>query len=385
MKKSDAKEVTKMKKRLLALLLVAIMPLSLTGCVCIPIKLRQPKEESTQPSAYTTALVTTTTTAAEDVPVIVPPTMAEDMTLPTQQPTIGETTPTAPIISSDEPLVLLPNEGGVDGWYYADTKATSHNASLLFMTTTALTNLRFIALNPDLPTVGETLSTVSYLAAGESWVVDTYINDTIPNRGVACTDENGKTYYYAITYSMRGDAAYPIRLTRLDITDLSTAQMQQAQALLNLRENIGFLSMNEYTCPEEASLTDILYDGAGIGVGSWEWTEEEQNDFLAAAGWEEWYISATRYARADVEALIDEKLGIPLAALENDLLYIEKYDAYYHAHSDTQMTTITVLDGVMENNYYILDYTGCFNGKGRVVLQFVENGYRFVSNVEIKE
>lgn len=376
-----------MKKRLLALLLVAIMPLSLTGCVCIPAKLLyQEKKPVAAPTFEDTVNVTTaTTTAAEDVPVIVPPTMAEDMPLPTQQPTIGETIPTAPVISSDEPLVLLPNEGGADGWYYADTKATSHNASLLFMTTTALTNLRFIALNPDLPTVGETLSTVSYLAAGESWVVDTYINDTVPNRGVACTDENGKTYYYAITYSMRGDAAYPIRLTRLDITDLSTAQMQQAQALLNLRENIGFLSMNEYTYPEEASLTDILYDGAGIGVNASEWTEEEQNDFLVAAGWEEWYVPATRYARADVEALIDEKLGIPLSALENNLLYIEKYDAYYHAHSDTQMTTITVLDGVMENNYYILDYTGCFNEKGRVVLQFVENGYRFVSNVEIKE
>ena len=71
---------------------------------------------------------------------------------------------------------------------------------------------------------------------------------------------------------------------------------------------------------------------------------------MAAVGWEEWYTGATRFKRSDVEALLQKKLGISLSDLTKDIdmLYIEKYDAYYHAHSDTQYQPVEVLSGWLE-------------------------------------
>lgn len=339
-----------MKKRWFCWLLAGLMLCALAGC---------DNTHDAQPgkdNATTTTAATTTTT----------------------------TVPTVP--QKQVPLELVEGAENQESIRYIDSEAVSTNETLVLKANAPLTNLRFLALNPDPPTVDKVLFSHDSLAEGRYWAMDTYINDVVPNRGVAYTDQEGNTHFFAITYSGKDGT---LSLTEMEITALSDERLKDIETFLNKTENNGFVSMNEYSCPEEADLLNILYDGAGIGVDSWDWSEEEQKDYLIAAEWEEWYISAIRFARADVETLIQKRLGIPLDELDVDLLYIEKYDAYYHAHSDTQYQPVEVLGGWLEGGeggLCIIDYKiGWGDGKGRVTLRSTKDGYQFMSNVENKE
>lgn len=337
-------------KKWFALLLAVLMLCALAGC--------GDDTDTKQKDNGTTTTTTTTTTAHTEQPMA--------------------------------PLSLV--EGEVDPsslcYHFMDKDAVEHNEELVLKANVDLTNVQVLSLNPDPPTVGDVLFSQPLHYAGQHWCIHTYINDTVPTRGVACTDKEGKTYYYAFTYSGKDGS---ISLTELNIAPLSEERLTEIETYLNAIEINGFVSMNEYSCPEEVSLFDALYDGAGIGVGSWEWTDEEVQDYIVAAEWEELYTSVMRFAKADVEALLQKKLGISLADLTRDIdmLYIEKYDAYYHAHSDTQYQPVEVLSGWLEGGeggLYIIDYKiGWGDGKGRVVLKLTKDGYQFVSNIAIAE
>ena len=333
-------------KKWLALLLAGLMLCALVGC------------KDTKSDDKDTPTTTTTTT-----------------TVATPEPEIA-------------PLTLVEGEVPTDAILHRDTYAVDTNEIVLLKANTDLTDLRFLALGASVPTVEKELFSLPSLSEGLHWAIHTYVNDAIPTRGVACTDEDGKTYYYAITWSGKDGS---ISLTEFDIAPLSEERLTEIETMLNDKENNGFVSMNSYSCPEELSLYNALYDGAGIGVGSWEWTDEEVQDYMAATGWEEMYISVYHYSREDVEALVQKKLGISVADLTKDidLRYNEKYDAYYHAHSDTQYQPVEVLSGRLEGGeggLFIVDYKiGWGDGEGRVVLRLTKDGYQFVSNEKTKE
>lgn len=297
-------------------------------------------------------------------------------------PTTTTTTATTQEVA---PIELVEGNIPSDCYWTEDVSAPARNRAVMMKANVNLTDVQWLALNPDPPTMDKVLEHRA-LKKGEIWTVNTYINDTVPNRGIACVDESGKTYYYAIVWSGKDGS---ISLTELNIAPLSEERLTEIEAMLNDEENNGFVSMNEYTCPEEVSLYDALYNGAGIGVGSWEWTDEEVQEYIADIGWEEMYIPVLRFARADVEALVQKKLGISIADLTKDidLSYSQKYDTYYHAHSDSQYQPVEVLSGWLEGGeggLFIVDYKiGWGDGKGRVVLKLTKDGYRFVSNVEI--
>ena len=335
-------------KKWLALLLAVLMLCALAGC--------GDDTDTKQKDNGTTTTTTTTTTAHTEQPMA--------------------------------PLTLVEDASPEVCYWYNDIAAVDTNETLVLRANTDLTKVQFVSLFPDAFVVDEVLYTLPVFEEFTFLCINTYINDTVPTRGVACTDEEGKTYYYAITYSGKDGS---ISLTELNIEALSEERLTEIETYLNAEENNGFVSMNEYSCPEEVSLFDALYGGAGIGVGSWEWTEEEVQDYMTAIGWEELYIPVLRFKREDVEALLQKKLGISLADLTRDvdMLYIEKYDAYYHAHSDTQYQPVEVLSGWLEGGeggLYIIDYKiGWGDGKGRVVLKLTKDGYRFVSNIAIEE
>lgn len=335
-------------KKWLALLLAVLMLCALVGC--------GDDTDTKQKDNGTTTTTTTTTTAHTEQPMA--------------------------------PLTLVEDASPEVCYWYNDTAAVDTNETLVLRANTDLTKVQFVSLFPDAFVVDEVLYTLPVFEEFTFLCINTYINDAVPTRGVACTDKEGKTYYYAITYSGKDGS---ISLTELNIEALSEERLTEIETYLNAEENNGFVSMNEYSCPEEVSLFDALYGGAGIGVGSWEWTEEEVQDYMTAIGWEELYIPVLRFKREDVEALLQKKLGISLADLTRDIdmLYIEKYDAYYHAHSDTQYQPVEVLSGWLEGGeggLYIIDYKiGWGDGKGRVVLKLTKDGYRFVSNIAIAE
>ena len=335
-------------KKWLALLLAVLMLCALAGC--------GDDTETKQKDNGTTTTTTTTTTAHTEQPM--------------------------------PPLTLVEDASPEVCYWYNDTAAVDTNETLVLRANTDLTKVQFVSLFPDAFVVDEVLYTLPVFEEFTFLCINTYINDTVPTRGVSCTDEEGKTYYYAFTYSGKDGS---ISLTELNIEALSEERLTEIETYLNAIEINGFVSMNEYSCPEEVSLFDALYGGAGIGVGSWEWTEEEVQDYMTAIGWEELYIPVLRFKREDVEALLQKKLGISLADLTKDvdMLYIDKYDAYYHAHSDTQYQPVEVLSGWLEGGeggLYIIDYKiGWGDGKGRVVLKLTKDGYRFVSNIAIAE
>ena len=332
-----------MKKRLFILLIAAILLCALAGC------------NNAKPDDKDTPATTTTQTQQETAP-----------------------------------LTLMEGEAPEGSYWHVDDTVDSTNYTVALKANVDLTDLCFLQLGADDPVVEQTLHVQTVLNEGDYWAIETYLNDAVPNRGVACTDKDGKVYYYAIACSMKGDNSPSLSLTALNIAALSKERLNEIETMLNEKENNGFVSMNSYSCPEEVSLSWALYDGADIGVGSWEWTDEEVQEYIDAIGWEEMYISVIRFARADVEALLQEKLGISIADLTSDidLPYNEKYDVYYHAHTDSSYQTVEVLHGWLEGGeggLYVVDYKiGAMDGMGRVTLKLTKDGYQFVSNQEIK-
>ena len=279
------------------------------------------------------------------------------------------------------PLTLVESEAPEGSYWHVDYTVESTNHTVVLRANTDLTNLCFLELGADEPILGQTLHVRSSLKKEEYWAIETYINDAVPNRGVSCTDTNGKTYYYAFTWSGKDGS---IRLTPLDIAALSEKELVAIEAFLNDEENNGFVAFNEYDCPEEVSLHDALYD---IGVRHGDWTEEEIVAYMNATGQtnrEEAFLWVIfRHDRAKTEALLQNKLGISITLTVDNMhmRYIEELDAFFDAHTDSGYRPVHPLCGWMEGGLYVVDYEIGYSGDaGRVTLRPTEDGYQFVSN-----
>jgi len=325
-------------KKWFALLLAVLMLCTLVGC-----------GDSTKPDDKDTPTTTTTTATTQEV----------------------------------APVELVEGEIPSDCYRTEDISAPARNVAVMIKANVNLTDIQWLALNPDLPTLDQVLDHRA-LKKDEIWAVNTYINDAVPNRGIACTDENGKTYYYAITYSMKGDGSPTLGLTELNIEVLSEKELVAIEAFLNDEENNGFVAFNEYDCPEEVSLHDALYD---IGVRHGDWTEDEIEAYMNATGQtdrEEAFLKPVlRHDRAETEALIQEKLGISITlTIDNmEMRYVEELDAFFDSHTDSGYRPVHPLCGWMEGGLYVVDYAIGYSGDaGRVTLKSTEDGYQFISN-----
>ena len=309
----------------------------------------------------------------------------------------GKDTPTTTTTNQQEvaPISLLEGKIPSDCYWYEDADAIGRNMAVMVQANVDLTELSWLALNPDPPIVERVLYTRT-LNKDEVWTVNTYINDAVPNRGIACTDKDGKTYYYAITYSMKGDGSPSLSLKELDIEPLSEEKLEEIEAYLNKTENNGFVStLNLYNAPQEASLYAIFYDGAGVGEwGSSHWDATEQAAVLAACDWDEFYVPVLKIKAADVEQVLQAKLGVSYAQMEKTMEecgfhYVKEYDAYYDMHSDTNYLAVEVSAVTLNpEGLYVVEYTQPqYDEDDRlaVTLRPTTDGYQFVSNVKIEE
>jgi len=168
---------------------------------------------------------------------------------------------------------------------------------------------------------------------------------------------------------------------------LTAAQLQAFEEYLNDPANNGFVSHNFYASPDKIDLNAVFYDGAGIGIPSWEWDDEEKQGVLDAVGWEEYFTTAIKIPRAEADRLLRERLGLSLADFDNKIPhfhYVEAYDAYYAMHGDTNLLPITVLDGeIDENGVYTVRYASEYASDGifAATLCRAEEGFRFLSNM----
>lgn len=281
------------------------------------------------------------------------------------------------------PLTPVEGEAPEGSYWHVDDTVESTNCTVVLRANTDLTNLCFLELGADEPIVEQTLHVLPAVHTGDHWAIETYINDAVPNRGIACTDKNGKTYYYAFTWSGKDGS---IRLTPLDIAALSAERSDDIEAFLNDEENNGFVSMNEYSRPEEVSLHDALYD---IGVRHGNWTDAQTQAYMKATGQTDkekaflWPVY--RHDRAETEALIQKKMGVSITLTQDNMKmrYIEELDAFFAAHTDTQYQPVRVLHGWSEGNEgrYVIDYEIGYMGRiARVTLKPAKDGYQFVSN-----
>ena len=172
---------------------------------------------------------------------------------------------------------------------------------------------------------------------------------------------------------------------------ITDAEKEELQAYLNDVANNGFVSYcHYYTSPEKIDLSTVFYDGAGVGTRvSDTWSEQEHQAVLNAVGINEFYIPVYKVTRTAVEAVVQEKLGISIDDIESDITYgfhyVEAYDAYYNAHSDTNLNPVTITGGKTDNSgLYMVEYTdeAYINKKIIVTLRKTDTGYQFVSNVK---
>lgn len=303
-------------------------------------------------------------------------------------------TTTTQVEQATAPLTLVKDASPEVCYRYDDTAVADTNETVVLLANTDLINLQFVSLyNEDL-SVDEVLYTLPVFEEATFLCITTYINDAVPTRGVICTDTSGKTYHYAIVCSMKGDGSPSLSLKALDISPLSAEKLEEIETYLNATENNGFVgTLNLYDAPQDASLYGIFYDGAGVGEwGSAHWDDAEQAAVLAACGWDEFHVPVLKIEAADVEQVLQTKLGVSYAQMEKTMeecgfAYVKAYDAYYYMHSDTNYLEVEVSAVTLSpEGLYVVEYTQPqFDADDHLVVTLRADkaaGYQFVSNVK---
>ena len=303
------------------------------------------------------------------------------------KPDDKDTTTTTTTEQEIAPIELVEGKIPADCYWTEDASSPARNMAVMIKANVNLTDIQWLALNPDPPTVDRMLYNRS-LKKGEIWTVNTYINDAVPTRGVVCTDENGKTYHYAITYSMKGDGSPSLSLTALNIEVLSGEQLDKINTFLNDPDNLGFVQRT-FDRPEEVDWSEVLTGDVTFGVDEREWSDAERQALSDALEYD-MSGSPIRYPRTKVEELFQKRLGIPLSALEKPIsaVYLEEYDAYYLSFLSIEWQSIRVTGGKIENGIYIVDYeigSGEYVGHYRVTMRATDDGFQFISNVSIED
>ena len=306
--------------------------------------------------------------------------------------TPATTTTTPPPAEPDTPLTMtVVEETPADATAYVDTSVDMCNYTLQFTANENVTNLRLMTIVDSTYLFDRTLYTLPTLAKGESVYIRTYINDAVPIRGIAVVDARGEAHYYRPTYSGRDGS---ITLREQESTVASGKQVKDIQDYLNKTENNGFVgTLNLYDAPQKASLYAIFYDGAVVGEwGSAPWSAAEQAAVLSACGWDEFYVPVLKIKAADVERVLQAKLGVSYAQMEKTMEecgfgYVKEYDAYYNMHSDTNYLPVEVSTVTLTpEGLYVVEYTQPqFDTQEHLVVTLRANkeaGYQFVSNVK---
>ena len=121
--------------------------------------------------------------------------------------------------------------------------------------------------------------------------------------------------------------------------ELTQEELDELSAFLS-QPGVCELFWSGFAAPEEADLSAMLYDGAGLEQGPL--TQEEAEALGSGAD-----LDVTKLTTAQIQELLRERLG--LAEVEADWLqeklpdwiYLPDYDAFYLCHGDTLMRSVT--------------------------------------------
>ncbi len=168
-----------------------------------------------------------------------------------------------------------------------------------------------------------------------------------------------------------------LKTEKIESRNLTTKELEYFENYFNDSENNGFL-ITEYNKPKEVNINDVLYSNS---IGK-DLTQEEEKEYSKLMGWEEPPTQCFKYKKDDINNLLKNKMNISLSDLEIKLnyLYIEKYDAYFDIHGDTNYIPIEVTSGkINDDGLYIINYTMDDEEK-TVVMEKSKDNYLFISN-----
>ena len=152
---------------------------------------------------------------------------------------------------------------------------------------------------------------------------------------------------------------------------------------INIRNQ--FLS-STYAAPEDINLFELFYCGDG--------TEQEElsPEISAAIGAEDAPSPATVLTTAQMDAVLEEYLGLTLAETNqvglDGFTYLPEYDIYYYFHGDANYrASVTFQSGERNGNLVRLTYNDTFMGDGIKEVTLREHGdsWQFVSNLAVEE
>jgi len=134
---------------------------------------------------------------------------------------------------------------------------------------------------------------------------------------------------------------------------LTAEEVAQWQEKLNSAEYIGFMT-HMYSEAKYIRLAEVLYNGAGLTHTP---DQAEVQTYLTAAGLEELYTDLEAISAPELEAYVQEKIGLGLDEFAAPLgwTYVEEYDSYYFMHGDTNATSVEVVSGEQLENAVTLE------------------------------
>lgn len=170
--------------------------------------------------------------------------------------------------------------------------------------------------------------------------------------------------------------------TKALLRQLSLEELQELEKYLDQMENYGFL-LSVYESPTQVDLNEVFYVGAGMEISPM--SEEEVQAYLKAAEMDEIYTDVIHLTTAQIDGVLQKKLGVTLQDMESEFswIYVPEYDSYYHQAGDTNWMSWKCVSGTeTEENIIILeiesDWDNEFNCE--VMLKRSEKGYQFMAN-----
>lgn len=169
-----------------------------------------------------------------------------------------------------------------------------------------------------------------------------------------------------------------------NITALSDEEKEKITAFLNDKENNGFVDeMNIYSSIEDCDLNLVFYNSGFTPV------KGEEEDYLKIVGLEEQHTDIFKVTTVEAQKTYFKTTGkhITKEELKNRLsnwIYMEKYDAFYSMHGDTNYDPKEIGSStVNEMGEYVL---GLYNANGykssTVTLRANGDNYIFISNIK---
>ena len=141
-----------------------------------------------------------------------------------------------------------------------------------------------------------------------------------------------------------------------------------------------------YTDVKDISMYDLFYDCPN--QSEVEVTKAEK--VLLEKEWEEIYTDIQKVPASYMDDMLSKYANIKLAdsnKVELDMLvYLADYDAYYSMHGDIHYSPVEVKSGVKDDNgnLVLVCYRSEEEKNYQVTLKAHDNGYYFVSNIEME-